>query len=67
MAMYKYLLSIDLVCSFALMFQNSRLESEHLVIKSAMQMEEKGLRQARDRNLELEQENDSLREKIAAL
>ena len=49
------------------MFQNSRLESEHLVIKSAMQMEEKGLRQARDRNLELEQENDSLREKIAVL
>ena len=47
--------------------QHSKLENEHLVLKSAMQVEEKKLRQARDRNLEMEQENDSLRERIAAL
>ena len=47
--------------------QNSRLEAEYVTLKSAMQIEEKKLRQARDKNLEMEQENDSLREKIAAL
>ena len=47
--------------------QNSRLEAEYVMLKSAMQIEQKKLRQARDKNLEMEQENDSLREKIAAL
>ena len=47
--------------------QNSKLESEFLLIKSGMQTEERNLRQARDKNLEMEQENDSLSERITAL
>lgn len=47
--------------------QNSKLESEYVLIKSDMQVEDRRLRQARDKNLEMEQENDSLSERIAAL
>jgi hypothetical protein len=35
--------------------------------KSGLQTEDRKLRQARDKNLEMEQENDSLSERIAAL
>lgn len=48
-------------------FQHSKLESEYILIKSGMQTEDRRLRQARDKNLEMEQENDSLSERIALL